>query len=182
MVYIFHPTNDIIIYFSLIITSYALPSNWKFDSPLSVADRLHVSSSSMILDNLNVSRFAPFYSNPTEILNASRGPMWAITCNEHELPPNRTDCIHIATHIENSPGATSYRVYNSDDPNLDWRHGNCRAIVNARFRGTTDVFKPVLIARDIRRVVELCGATTPGQSGFTTLGPRGRFLLHVEKP
>jgi hypothetical protein len=182
MVYILHFTNAIVVCFSLIISSYALPLHSELGSSSSVADRLIVSSSSMILDNLNDSRSGPIYSNSTEVLNTSLGPEWPITCSEHELPLSITDCYHIATQIENSPGATSYRIYRSDEPFLDWTHGNCRAIVSCRFAGATDVFKPVLIARDIRRVVELCDITIPRQSGMTAVGPRRKFRLLVEKP
>jgi hypothetical protein len=185
MVYILHLTNAIIVYSSLIISSYAIPSHSKLGSSSSVADRLIVSSSSMILDNLNDSRSGPIYSNSTEVLNTSLGPEWPISCSVHLLPVSITDCYYIATQIENSPGATSNRIYTSDEPFLDWTHGNCRAIVSCRVAGAThatDVFKPVLIARDIRRVVERCGITIPRQSGMTAVGPRGKFRLHVQEP
>ncbi len=182
MVYILHLTNAIVVCFSLIISSYAIPSRSKLGSSSSVADRLIVSSSSMILDNLNDSRSGPIYSNSTEVLNTPLGPEWPISCSVYLLPLSITDCYYIATQIENSPGATSYRIYRSDEPSLDWKHGNCRAVVSGKFAGATDVFKPVLIARDIRRVVELCDILIPRQSGMTTVGPRGKFRLHVQEP
>lgn len=182
MVYILHLTNAIFVYFSLIISSYAIPSHSKLGSSSSVADRLIVSSSSMILDRLDNSRSGPIYSNSTEVLNTPLGPEWPISCSVYLSPLSRTDCYYIATQIENSPGATSYRVYSSDEPPLEWKHGDCRVVVGGRFAGATDVFKPVLIARDIRRVVEQCDILIPRQSGMTNVGPRGNFRLHVQEP
>ena len=182
MVYILHLTNAVVVYFSLIISSYAIPSHSKLGSSSSIADRLIVSSSPMILDNLNDSRSAPIYSNSTEVLDTPLGPEWPISCSVYSPPLSIADCYYIATQIEDSPGATSYRIYKSEKPFLELKHGDCRAVISGKFAGATDVFKPVLIARDIRRVAKQCDILMQKQSGITTLGPRGNFRLHVQEP
>ncbi len=175
MLYGFSPTYAILVLCYPIITSYAFPLSLELGSPFSIADRRGVSSSK-VLDNPYVGRMAPFYGNPTETLNTTLGPEWPITCGERRGPLNTTDCIHIATEIENSPGATSLRVYKSQEAgDLQWEYGGCNVVVGALHLRATDVFKPILIARDIRRVVEKCDR----EAGMTTVGPRRYFVMLV---
>lgn len=182
MVFIFHLANAIVVCFSLIISSYALPPPSKLGSSSSVADRVIVPSSSLILDDLKLNGSGSIYNSSTEVLNTPLGPEWPIYCSTHREPLTKANCYHIATQIENSPGATTFRIYRSDDPPMAWAYGNCQVVVGSNIPGATDVFQPVLIARDIRRVVQLCDITVPGQSGITAIGPRGKLRLEVEKP
>ena len=160
----------------LTITIYALPSHPQFGSSL-VADR-HNASSTNMLDNLNVSRVLS-----VEALNTRLNPEWPITCETDERPErpvNNTDCLHIATEIENSPGATSYRLYKGTDHNMSWRHGDCYALLDSMFPTDTDVFQPILIALNIRRIVEKCDDVVPLMGGITFVGPRRKFDLIIE--
>jgi len=60
---------------------------------------------------------------------------------------------------------------------LNWSHGGCLVSLASTQTGSTDVFQPVLIARDIMRVVVFCAMTESG--GATTVGPRKKFTLVV---
>lgn len=158
----------------LITTTYAFPAYPQLVSSL-VAHRHNVSSPNT-LGSLNVSR-----TPSTEALKAPPGPLWPVTCNE-EVPPhfpiNGTDCLHIAKHIESTPGATSYRLYKASE-GLSWAHGNCFVFLKAWYHGNTDVFKPILISENIRRVVEKCNTAVSGLGGVTPIGPRLKFEMDV---
>ncbi len=177
MLSIFLSSNAIIIFCFLAITSYVFPSYSKFGSSSFVADRYNVSSSK-IIDNPNGSKILS-----TEPLNNLLEREWPVVCESDHYsthPVNSTDCFHIATEIENSAGATSWHIYKSTDPDLEWRHGDCYALLNSMFPTATDVFKPILIARNIRRVAEKCEGMVPKMGGATSVGPRRNFELFIE--
>lgn len=164
-----------LIFCFLTTTTYAFPSYPHFVSSL-FADRHNVSSSNM-LKNLNVSRVLSI-----EALSSQTDPEWDIVCETDGHPDrsvNSTDCLHIATEIENSAGATSYRVYKGTDHNMEWRHGDCSASLEPMLTIDTDVFKPILIALSIRRIVERCGYMVPKMGGRTLVGPRRKFEVFI---
>lgn len=119
--------------------------------------------------------------NPVEASTESFGSDWPILCikpgRPFALPPVQADCQHISTEIENSVDATAFRVYKQAEGGLNWSHGGCLVSLVGAQTGSTDVFKPVLIARDIMRVVKYCEMA--GTGGTTTVGPRKMFALVV---
>lgn len=169
-------SNAFIFFHLLVTTTYAFPAYPQLVSSLA-ADRHNVSSPNM-LDNLNVHRIPS-----TEALNLPLEPVWSITCETDEFPVrpvNGIDCLHIATQIENSAGATSYHLYKATDPGLGWRHGGCYVFLDSRLPTDTDVFRPILIALNIRRVVEKCDTLVSKLGGVTAIGLRRKFDLYIE--
>ena len=118
--------------------------------------------------------------NPVEDPMATLEPEWPVVCSapsrRFARPLDEQSCLHLATVIETSPGATSFRIY-SGQQRLSWIHGNCHIFMRGLGTGTTDVFKPVLIARNIRRILHICASERLG--GATNVGPRKRFVLVV---
>jgi len=165
-------SNAFIFFHLLVTTTYAFPAYPQLVSPL-VADRHNVSSPNM-LDNLNVNRIPS-----TEALNLPPEPVWSITCETEPFthrPVIGTDCLQIATQIENSAGATAYHLYKASDPGLGWRNGGCYIFLDSMLPTDTDVFRPISIALNIRRVVEKCDTL----GGATAIGPRRKFDLFIE--
>lgn len=119
--------------------------------------------------------------NPVEASTESLGPDWPVLCikpgRPFALSPVKADCQHISTEIKNSVDATAFRVYKQAEGGLNWSHGGCLVSLASTQTGSTDVFQPVLIARDIMRVVVFCAMT--GFGGATTVGPRKKFTLVV---
>ena len=118
--------------------------------------------------------------DPVEDPMASLEPEWPVVCSapsrRFSRPLDELSCLHIATQIETSPGATSFRIYSGGD-RVSWVHGNCHIFMRGLGTGSTDVFKPVLIARNVRRILQICARGRLG--GATNVGPRKRFVLVV---
>ena len=119
-------------------------------------------------------------SNPVEAPTTTLGPDWPIFCAKPTPMAQRLDqkdCLTIASQIETSPGATSFRIYSGEEGRLHWGQGSCSISMGGLTLRSTDVFKPVLIARDIRRVLGSCVGN--GRGGVTNVGPRRKFILIV---
>lgn len=158
--------------------SFALPS--KFESASSPAAKKGDISPSKIFNNLSAGPISFSQNKPTIDSITNLDPGWPISCRAVSTPIalDEAHCIHIATEIESGEGAQSLRIYSADDGIRFWRYGTCLVSLGAWRPGYTDVFKPILIAQNIRRVVEVC--VRIGLGGATYVGPRRRFVLSVD--
>lgn len=119
--------------------------------------------------------------NGVEASVESLGPDWPVLCSTpgriFALPPVIADCQRISTAIATSGDATVFRVYKAAEGGSHWSHGGCAVTLVGAHAGATDVFQPVLIARDIMRVARFCAMQ--GAGGVTGVGPRMKFILFV---
>lgn len=178
MSYFFFVPGTFVSFCLLLTMSYALPS--KFESASSsVAEKGNISLPN-IFYNLDGGPIGSSQSTSTRASNPTLKPDWPITCNRPSpFPPllNVADCLYISTTIESSTDAKTFRVYSAAAGLLTWVHRTCRVTMGATHTGYTDVFKPILIAHDIGRVVHRCSRL--GYGGATHVGPRMRFALVV---
>ena len=174
----FHPAG--IATLCLLITlSYAFPSASRSNSVTSTAAGRNLFYKSF--DDLNPNVIPSSPSVPGKANAVTLQPEWEVQCiRPSEATPRERvgdDCSAICTQIESSEGATSFKIYSEADGRLVRTHGKCRITLLAWEIGATDVFKPILIAQSIRRIVEQCSGL--GLGGRTKVGPRGRFKLKV---
>ena len=163
----------------LLTTIYAFPSDLKPNPRRSGGPERDIPP--FILKNPGRSTTVSASSTRVQTPTIALEPGWPIRCNEpsrrYPTQLDTANCRVIAVGIENKPDSSVLRIYSAADGELQWVHGDCYVNMWSPTAGATDVFQPLLIAHDIRRVLQACGPR--GVGGTTSVGPREKFCLLV---
>ena len=180
MMYVAYSSKALATLYLLIVTSYASTSASKPGALSPIVNKRNISAPETF-EAFDTSTVAASQTKLVEAPTSMLQPDWPIICSQPSrqlaLPWNKKDCLRIATQIETGPGATSFRIYGETGERLAWVLDNCCVLLRGLTVGSTDVFKPILIARSIRRVVHVCAQSRLG--GTTNVGPRRKFILII---